>query len=187
MTSAVPGIGADRLSPRDLARAWSGIGAAIRRLHDLPVADCPFRDHDLAARMALARDVVARGAVNPVFLPEADRQREPAAILAELERDVSRMLALAARDPVVCHGDCCLPNIMVDPETLVVTGFVDLGRLGVADRYADLALLTANARETWPDETAARAADAMLAKTYGMPFDPERLSFYLRLDPLTWG
>lgn len=187
LTSAVPGIGADRLSPPDLLRAWRGIGEAVRRLHDLPLAACPFRDHDLQARMALARAVVARGAVNPDFLPEIDRGRDPVAILTELEHDLPRMMAREADDLAVCHGDCCLPNILVDPETLAVTGFIDLGRLGVADRHADLALLTANARETWPDEAMARAADLALADTRGMPFDPERLRFFLRLDPLTWG
>jgi len=187
VTSAVPGIGADRLSPADLLRAWAGIGRAIRRIHDIPVAACPFRDHDLLARMALARDVITRGAVNPDFLPPGDRGRDPATILAGLERGLPEVLAREADDLVVCHGDPCLPNIMVDPGTLAVTGFIDLGRLGMADRHADLALLTANARETWPDEATARAADAALMEAYGMPFDPDRLAFYLRLDPLTWG
>lgn len=188
-TSAVPGIGADRLSATDLERAWPGIGEQVRRLHALPLADCPFHEHGLMARMTLARDVVGRNAVNPAFLSEPDQRRDTTAILAELERDLPRMLVLEAADAVVCHGDCCLPNIMIDPETLAVTGFIDLGRLGVADRHADLALLTANARATWPDETTARRLDLALADAaaYGMPFDPDRLAFSLRLDPLTWG
>lgn len=189
VTSTVPGIGADRLDATNLERAWVGIGEQVRRVHALPLADCPFHEHDLTARITLARDVVGRGAVNPAFLSESDRRRDPTEILADLERDLPRMLALEARDAVVCHGDCCLPNIMVDPETLAVTGFIDLGRLGVADRHADLALLTANARETWPDEPTAQRLDLTLvdAAAYGMPFDPDRLAFYLRLDPLTWG
>jgi streptomycin 3"-kinase len=189
VTSAVPGVGADRLSAADLAQAWPGIGRAVRRLHKLDVDSCPFRGHHLIARMTLAQDVVARGVVNPQFLSEADRLLDPVDILADLERDVPRMRSLEARDAVVCHGDCCLPNIMIDPETLAVTGFVDLGRLGIADRHADLALLTANARETWPDEAAAQVADAALSEGdhYGVALELERLAFYLRLDPLTWG
>lgn len=189
VTSAVPGIGADRLSADDLARAWPTIGGAVRKLHALPVTACPFREHDLSARMALARAVVARGAVNPAFLSDADRQLDPTDILSDLEATLPTAAAREADDLVVCHGDCCLPNIMVDPETLHVTGFIDLGRLGVADRHTDLALLTANARGTWPDEATAQAADVALATAdhYGMDLDPERLTFYLRLDPLTWG
>ncbi len=40
-----------------------------------------------------------------------------------------------------------MPNFMVDPKTLQCTGLIDLGRLGTADRYADLALMIANAEE----------------------------------------
>jgi len=189
VTSAVPGIGADRLSADDLTRAWPGIGRAVRRLHDLDLGACPFRGYDLAARMALARDVVARGGVNPQFLSEADRLLDPEAILGDLEAALPTMLTREADDLVVCHGDCCLPNIMVDPQTLTVTGFIDLGRLGIADLHADLALLLANARETWPEESAALLADAVMmgADHYGRALDPERLAFSLRLDPLTWG
>lgn len=42
-----------------------------------------------------------------------------------------------------------MPNFMVDPKTLQCTGLIDLGRLGTADRYADLALMIANAEENW--------------------------------------
>ncbi|MGB3330785.1 MAG: APH(3'') family aminoglycoside O-phosphotransferase [Thermomicrobiales bacterium] len=187
VTSAVPGIGADRLAAADLVRAWPAIVASLDQLHALPVADCPFRQHDLTARMALARDVVARGAVQPAFLADADRALDPAMILADLERALPPMLALEAGDAVVCHGDPCLPNIMVDPGTLAVSGWIDLGRLGVADRHADLALLLANARETWPDAATARWAESVVAERHAAFIDADRLAFHLRLDPLTWG
>lgn len=41
-------------------------------------------------------------------------------------------------DAVVCHGDACNPNFLID-EDGVCSGYVDLGNLGVADRWADLA------------------------------------------------
>lgn len=41
-------------------------------------------------------------------------------------------------DPVVCHGDACNPNFLLDADGGCV-GYVDLGRLGVGDRWADLA------------------------------------------------
>ena len=69
-----------------------------------------------------------------------------------------------------------MPNFMVDPKTLQCTGLIDLGRLGTADRYADLALMIAE------------RAFAVLFNVLGIEApDRERLAFYLRLDPLTWG
>ena len=37
------------------------------------------------------------------------------------------------------HGDYCLPNVFVDPETLLPTGILDVGELGVGDPLVDLA------------------------------------------------
>jgi streptomycin 3"-kinase len=86
----------------------------------------------------------------------------------------------------VCHGDLCLPNILIDPVTHHVTGLIDLGRLGTADPHADIALLLATARTIWPDEPTARQAESDFDRWYGTAVDRERQEFYLRLDPLTW-
>ena len=47
-------------------------------------------------------------------------------------------------DPVFSHGDFCLPNIFVSDQK--VTGFVDWGRGGVADRWQDIALCVRSLR-----------------------------------------
>ncbi|WP_370947081.1 APH(3'') family aminoglycoside O-phosphotransferase [Amycolatopsis sp. cg5] len=182
VTSAVPGVPADSVSAGELQRAWPSIVEAVRELHALSTADCPFK-RDLARMFALAQDVVARGAVNPEFLPVEQQETPPSELLARLAAEVDRRLAQEPADTVVCHGDLCLPNIILEPETLTFAGFIDLGRLGLADRYADISLLLANARETWADEE--RAADGF-ARGYGQALDTGRQRFYLHLDPLTW-
>ncbi|MEU5978379.1 APH(3'') family aminoglycoside O-phosphotransferase [Streptomyces sp. NPDC047315] len=186
VTSAVQGVPADRVPAEDLWSAWRSIAESVRQLHDLPVAHCPFA-RDLTGMFATARDVVARGAVNPDFLPQEQRDTPGTDLLDRLAPQLERRLAQEAVDAVVCHGDLCLPNIVLDPETLRVSGFIDLGRLGRADPYADISLLLANSRETWPNERRAQAADEAFAEQYGIALDPERQRFYLHLDPLTWG
>ncbi|MFF9347205.1 APH(3'') family aminoglycoside O-phosphotransferase [Streptomyces sp. NPDC014734] len=186
VTSAVRGVPADQVSSRDLRASWNRIADAVRRLHEVPVFTCPFH-RSLDTMIALAHDVVARDAVNPEFLPVEQRHTPPTELLARLTRQVPRRRDQEAADTVVCHGDLCLPNIVLDPQTLDVSGFIDLGRLGQADRYADLALLLANARETWTNEEQAQAADVAFAERYGIAPDHDRLRFYLHLDPLTWG
>lgn len=186
VTSAVAGVPADRLPAAELRACWGRIAEAVRALHAIPAARCPYR-WDLDTVIAAARDVVARGAVNPEFLPEEQQDTPAEELLARLEPQLPLRRKQAAGDTVVCHGDLTLPNIVVDPDTGNVAGFVDLGRLGLADRHTDLALLFAQARETWPDESRARALDADFATGYGAAPDPDRLRFYLHLDPLTWG
>ncbi|MBF6328062.1 APH(3'') family aminoglycoside O-phosphotransferase [Nocardia transvalensis] len=186
ITSAVSGVPADTVPADVLERAWPAVADALRRVHDLPADTCPFTRH-LTGMIALARDVVARGAVNPDFLPDEYRNTPPDTLLARLLPQLPARLAQEATETVVCHGDPCLPNIILDPDTATVAGFIDLGRLGTADPYADIALLLANARETWSDDERARAADDLFARIYGIDLDDERRRFYLDLDPLTWG
>lgn len=186
VTGAVPGVPADQVSAEDLRAAWGRIADAVRRLHEVPVSRCPF-PRGLDSMVAAARDVVARDAVNPEFLPVEQQHTPGAELLDRLTRQLPQRREQEVADTVVCHGDLCLPNVILDPRTLDVSGFIDLGRLGPADRYADLALLLTNARETWTDEEQARAADTAFAARYGIVLEHDRLRFYLHLDPLTWG
>jgi streptomycin 3"-kinase len=186
VTSTVVGVPADRVPASTLQAAWEPIADAVRRLHDLPPQRCPFT-RDLARMFAAARDVVARGAVNPEFLPEDQQQTPPDELLARLAPQLERRLAQEAAETAVCHGDLCLPNIILDPELLTVAGFIDLGRLGRADPYADIALLFATARETWADDQRSHTAEETFASRFGIVLDRDRERFYLHLDPLTWG
>ena len=136
--------------------------------------------------MPLAEASVAQDRVVIEFLPTALRRTPPVQILEQIQAELPARLAEELTQLVVCHGDLCLPNILVDPHTGQVMALIDLGRLGRADPYGDIALLLATARETWPDETMARQAEQEFAEIYGTQLDPERRNFYLRLDPLTW-
>jgi kanamycin kinase len=73
---------------------------------------------------------------------------------------------------VVCHGDACAPNTLVDAGGRF-TGHVDLGQAGVADRWADLAVaswsLDWNFGPGWED---------MFFDAYGVDPDPERIDYY---------
>jgi streptomycin 3"-kinase len=187
VTSAVPGVPANELSEDDLFAAWPSIVDTVGALHRLDPLDCPF-ERGLGRMLERARDVVARCAVNPDFLSEADRSVPPATLLARLESELPMRLEDEAREMVVCHGDATMPNLMVDPATLQCTGFVDLGRMGTADPYADFALILANANETWTSEAQVRRAFDTLFHGLGIDRpDRGRLDFYLTLDPLTWG
>ena len=176
LTSAVPGVAAVELPWSE--RLSDSFAAALREFHELPVETCPF-ERRLADAVTQAEDVVRRGAVNPQFLTDEWRQVAPEQLLAELHTALPAVQASA--ELVVCHGDACLPNFLFDPETLECTGAIDVGRLGIADRYADLALVKAQFGDVWSVDASG------FFTTYGVTPDPRRLAFYRLLDSLTWG
>jgi len=181
LTTAVPGVTGIDLPRNTHEKALHRLAAALRSLHELNPADCPFT-RPVTTVLDEAADVVRRGAVNPQFLNDEWRRQRPEDLLDQLRAELPYAQLHAPDDLVVCHGDPCLPNVFFDPDSLEVTGFIDLGRLGVADRYADLALTTAQLSNEWGLDPAA------FLSAYGLA-DPDvrRLAFYLLLDPLTWG
>jgi streptomycin 3"-kinase len=177
VTTAVPGVAGTELPESVHLKAMESLGRTLRSLHSL--RDCPF-ERPLASVIALAEDVVRRDAVNPAFLTDEWRLLSPVELLDRVIAE--RPSVEAAADLVVCHGDACLPNIFFDPATLEVTGLIDLGRLGIADRYSDLALATIQLHDEWS------ADPAPFLAAYGLPVpDQRRLEFFRLLDPLTWG
>lgn len=72
---------------------------------------------------------------------------------------------------VVCHGDYCLPNILLDEGRVV--GYVDLGELGVADRWWDLAV--ASWSITW---NLGPGLEGLFYDAYGVEPEPDRIRFY---------
>lgn len=183
--STLTGVPASALSQRELQVAWPKIVGLVRVLHDLPVAGCPF-ERRLAGMFARAEEVVARGGVRSEFLTTDQKGTAPATLLQELRSELPERQAQEVLDLVVCHGDACLPNFIIEPDTLHCVGVVDLGRLGTADRYADLSLLIGNARTRWASTADADKAYRQLFEHYGTTSDERRLRFYLHLDPLTW-
>jgi len=177
LTTAVPGVPGTALPARSYRGAMDSLGRVMRDLHSL--TDCPF-ERPLASVVATAEDVVRRDAVNPAFLTDEWRRLGPLELLDRVVAE--RPYVDSVAELVVCHGDACLPNVIFDPVTLEVTGLIDLGRLGIADRYSDLALITIQLVDEWS------ADPAPFLSAYGLP-DPDqrRLEFFRLLDPLTWG
>jgi kanamycin kinase len=155
LTSAIPGRSAvDRRWTARPIGAARALGRGLRVMHDaLPVEDCPF-DWSAETRIREAQEAGPR-------LP-AGLRRPPA---------VDRL--------VVAHGDACAPNTLLDDDG----GFlahVDLGRMGVADRWADLAVATYSLAWNYvpPDGV---DLEAELLEAYGIERDDDRIHYYRAL------
>lgn len=143
--------------------------AALRTLHQTPIAACPF-DQRLDQRLEAVGRRVAAGRIDEADFDEERLGRTTTDLLAELlaTRPVSE-------DLVVTHGDACLPNLLADGGRF--TGFIDCGRLGIADRHQDLALaarsIASNLGVEWTEP---------FFRQYGIAPDERRLAFYRLLD-----
>ncbi|WP_203886025.1 aminoglycoside 3'-phosphotransferase [Planotetraspora kaengkrachanensis] len=166
VTAAVPGLSA--VAPRwvaEPATAAAAIGRGLRAFHDaLPVERCPF-DWSVDRRIARADERIAAGQ------GPADRFPE------HRHLDLSDARARIGAPPdvdllVVCHGDACVPNTLVHDDGRF-SAHVDLGSLGVADRWADLAVAA------WSTEwNYGPGYDGIVYDAYGVAPDRERIAYY---------
>jgi len=174
LSTALPGRTAWQVigdaPPADRPALAAALGTFLRGLHDLPVADCPF-DSGHGRRLQQARERLAAGLIDEEDF-DAEHEGWPAErVVAEM----TALLPLPTDAAVVTHGDYSLDNILMAGGA--VTGVIDLGRLGMADRYQDLAILWNGLREFGAD-----AAEAALRAYGAWPPDERRMRFHLLLD-----
>jgi kanamycin kinase len=166
VTTPVPGRSA--VDPRwiaDPATAAVGIGQGLRALHDgLPADGCPFA-WSVERRLRRADERIAAGEGPAAWFPE-HRHLDLAEARARIgdPPPIDRL--------VVCHGDACAPNTLLHDDG-GVAGHVDLGSLGLADRWADLAVAAWSTE--WNYGTG--YADLVYAG-YGIEPDRERIAYY---------
>jgi aminoglycoside phosphotransferase len=174
VTSALPGQSAVTERWRDdPATAVAAIGAGLRALHDtLPVDGCPFTWH-VEERIAEALRRDHAGEQQPSRWHPVHHALTVAEAL-EIVSDPPPADAL-----VVCHGDACAPNTIVADDGRW-SGHVDLGALGVADRWADLAIATWST--TW---NYGAGWEEPLLEAYGIEIDHQRVAYYRLLWDLT--
>jgi len=106
------------------------LASALRMLHEMDPTTCPF-DETLDASLALAKRRMNSRLVDETDFDEERRGKSAAELWPYLETEQP-----AITDLVVTHGDASLPNFMADHGRF--NGFIDCGRLGLADRYQDI-------------------------------------------------
>lgn len=144
--------------------AAAAIGQGLRNLHDrLPVESCPF-SWTVATRLATVRRRHTDGRDSRESPLSGDR--------AVTEEQWARLELSPEEDLVVCHGDACAPNTLVD-DNGACSGHVDMGCLGVGDRWADIAVAA------WSTEwNYGPGFEDVVYDSYGVARDDEKIRYY---------
>jgi kanamycin kinase len=161
--------GDDATHPRfrsDVPSLVRHLAGALRRFHEMPVDECPF-SFRLDDALQHAEQRLRQGEIDPV----RDFHAEHTDLSADTALDKLLAMRPAAEDLVVCHGDYCVPNILFHDYALA--GFVDLGELGIADRWWDIAV--ASWSVTW---NFGPGYEQIFFDAYGVEVDEPRCRYY---------
>lgn len=157
---------------------------AIKMLWSLDIADCPC-DNTLDVKLEMAKYNVENGLVDmentepETFGPHGFDS--PRSLLCWLEDNRPK------EDIVFSHGDFSLPNIFVDGGK--VTGFIDLGKTGAADRWQDLAICYRSIAHNFAGKYNGGKAykgwrPELLFERLEIEPEPDKLKYYILLDEL---
>lgn len=161
-------------------RLLSLLSQALQMLWQVDCTDCP-QNRSLETELAHARKSVEAGIVDiSNWEPETAKCFEsPEKLLCWLEDNQPPLEAAFS------HGDCCLPNIFFDGDA--VSGFIDLGDAGVADKWRDIALCFRSLRHNM-DGSYGFASPGFRPERFfdflGLRPDWDKLRYYILLDEL---
>lgn len=166
--------------PENLLHA---LAAILKLLWQVDISDCPVT-WSPGSKLSLARTAVERGTVdlnnvepNTFGLGGLENPRQ---LLTWLESHKPEM------EPVLSHGDFCLPNIFLENGKL--SGLIDLGRSGIADRWLDIAIcyrsLKHNYGGVYGGTVYPNFDPSSLFSTLGIEPNWEKIRYYLFLDEL---
>jgi aminoglycoside phosphotransferase len=163
-------------SLNELIGEWSnkGIvalyGQSLRRLHHVPLNDkTPVQS--IEKRLGEARQRMERGLVDVHDFDPINRGKSPKELYQQL-----LLIQPAETELVFTHGDYCFDNVIGANGDL--SGFVDMGRGGIADRYQDIALAVRSIVHELGHEW---LPDFYLAYGLTQP-DEQKIEFYQLLD-----
>ncbi len=156
---------------------------ALRMLWELDISNCPY-NNNLDKKLPMARYNVEN---NLVDIDNAEKNtfgengfKNPKHLLEWLYNNKPE------EELVFTHGDFCLPNIFFSDNE--VTGFIDLGRAGIADKWQDIALCYRSLLHNFDGKYNGIQYQGfypeMLFEKLGIDPDWDKIMYYILLDEL---
>lgn len=184
LMSRMPGANlCDEAILDDQERLAGLVAEGLHRLWDADIGGCPTdrtleqKLHEVEARLRQGLVTVGNASQKDTYGPGGFSS--PAHLFDWLVKHSP------PEEKVLSHGDYCLPNIFFDAHGL--TGYIDLGDAGVADRWVDIekAVWSMWANTTGQFGGKRRDFDSrLLFDALGMPCDHDKLRFYGLLSEL---
>ena len=161
----------------------SVLAQSLKRLWEVDITDCPMV-WDLDRKLVQAKEAVENGEVDVEDAePETFGEngfKDPQELWEWLDEN------RPTEDLVLSHGDFCLPNVFAQDGKL--SGYIDLGRMGVADKWQDIALCYRSLKHNFCGKYAAKVSEDfnpdILFEALGIKPDWEKLHYYILLDEL---
>jgi aminoglycoside phosphotransferase len=145
--------------------AATAVGEGLRVLHDaLPTTSCPF-NWDATTRLTAVTRRAVEGHFSAHVWSDEFRGMSIDAALRELASP-------PALDVVVLHGDACVPNTVIDDDGQFLA-HVDLGFLGLGDRWSDLSVAAWSS--VW---NYGPGYEEIIYSAYGISADEAKIRYY---------
>lgn len=159
------------------------LAEGIQMLWKVDIADCP--DHcDLDKRLQRAKYNVENNLVDwdnaePDTFGE-NGLKNPKQLLEWLIQNRPK------EELVLSHGDFCLPNIFINGGK--ISGFIDLGKTGIADKWQDIALCYHSLKHNFDGKYTKRIYEGLesdrLYERLGVTPNWNKIRYYILLDEL---
>lgn len=159
------------------------LAKALKELWKVDISDCPL-DWTLNRKLQMAKHIVENNLVDLDNVePEtfgANGFKNPKELLQWLTEH------RVAEEPVLSHGDFCLPNIFIADDGTI--SYIDLGKTGIADKWCDIALCYRSLKNNYTGQYKTieypEYNTDLLFEELGIEPDWEKIKYYLLLDEL---
>ena len=146
----------------------------LHMLQSVDISECPF-ENTLDYKLKEALYNINHNLVNIEDFEESNDFNSPL--------ELYQWLLDNRPDEELCftHGDLCLPNIFIDDNA--ITGFIDVGCGGIADKWQDIALCVRSLGYNLRHTNSTSYID-LLFFHLGIQPNEEKIRYYILLDEL---
>jgi aminoglycoside 3'-phosphotransferase III len=147
------------------------LAKGIKMLHSTDISNCPFNS-SLEYKLRNAESNITTDKVDISDWNDDTEFESPQELLRYLTDNKPD------EELVFSHGDYCLPNIFISNDK--ISGFIDLGRAGVADKWQDIALCVRSIKYNFNTDQYIN----LFFQHLNMKPDWEKIRYFILLDEL---